>query len=216
MEDQSITGKTLLELAASVRIVGHQQAAKGQLEQAIFLWFHKGDEFVLSDATAIHTLGIAVQGILWAYAHDSRQRPSTVKQALEKMDPEQRAPLIDPQNFFKHGNVGRKEKGKRKAVSHLPDATDLFLCDDVCTFGRLFGISSGYMDTFLLRYSLSFPKSGIRLHTLEMKLISSGFNIQTLAALDRKSFFDLVSPYAAANLREQAAAHSADPPPEKP
>ena len=202
---------TLLELVASMRIVGHEEAAKGQLEQAIFLWFHKDDPYVISEATAIHTLAVAVQGVLWAYAHDSQQRPSGVAQRIENLPPEQRARLRDPQNFFKHGNVGRKEKAKRKAVSHLPDLTDFFLGDNVCTFNRLFKLSSGLLDTFLLRYSLSFPKSGISLKTLEMKLVSSGHDLKAVAGLNRKGFYEFVSPYAVANLREQKAAHSGEP-----
>lgn len=208
MNEETITGKTLLELIASVRIVGHEEAAKGQLEQAIFLWFHKDDPYVVSDAAAIHTLAVAVQGILWAYAHDSRQRPSRVTQRIEKLRksrPDQRARLINSQNFFKHGNVGRKEKGERKAVSHLPDLTDLFLADDICTFNRLFMRSSALMDTFLLLYSLYFTKSGINLKTLEIKLVSSGHDLEAVAALNRKDFYEFVSPYAVVNLREQRA-----------
>ena len=194
-----------------MRIVGHEEAAKGQLEQALFLWFHKDDQHIVLDASSIHTLAFAVQGILWAYAHDSQQRPSKVTQTIEKLPPDQRARLIDPQNFFKHGNVGRKEKAKRKAVPHLPDLTDFFLADNVWTFNRLFMRSSRLMDTFLRRYSFSFPKSGISLKTLEMKLVSSGHDLKAVAGLNRKGFYELVSTYAVANLREQRAAHSASP-----
>jgi hypothetical protein len=203
VNEETITDKTLLELIASVRIVGHEDAAKGQLEQALFIWFHRDDPYVVSEATAIHTLAVAVQGVLWAYAHDSRQQPSKLTQRIQKMPPDQRARLIDTQNFFKHGSVGRKEKAKRKAVSHLPDLTDFFLVDNVCTYNRLFMRSSGLMDTFLLRYSLSFPKSGISLKTLEMKLVSSSYDLKEVAGLNRKGFYEFVSPYAVANRREQ-------------
>ena len=203
MNDETITDKTLLELLATVRIVGHEAAAKSQLEQAIFLWFHKDDPRVFSDETSVHTLAAAVQGILWAYAHDSRQRPSRLRQKIENLPADEYATIVDSQNFFKHGGTGRKEeKGKRKAVSHLPDLTELFLADNICTFNRLFKISSAFMDMFLLRYSLSFPKSGIRLKTLEIKLVGSGYDLEAVAALDRKAFDEFVNPYALANLLE--------------
>ncbi len=164
-----------------MRIVGHEEAAKGQLEQALFLWFHKDDQHIVLDASSIHTLAFAVQGILWAYAHDSQQRPSKVTQTIEKLPPDQR------------------------------DLTDFFLADNVWTFNRLFMRSSRLMDTFLRRYSFSFPKSGISLKTLEMKLVSSGHDLKAVAGLNRKGFYELVSTYAVANLREQRAAHSASP-----
>ncbi|HMG04110.1 MAG TPA: hypothetical protein VK581_01535 [Chthoniobacterales bacterium] len=205
MNEETVTNKTLLELIADMRIVGHKEAARGQLEQAIFLWFHKDDSYVVSDASAIHTLTVAVQGILWAYAHDSRQRPSTLRQMIENMPPAQYAGIVDSQNFFKHGSTGRKEKGKRKAVSHLPDLSDFFLADNVCTFNRLFFISSPLLDMFRLRYSLSFPRSRINIETLEMKLVSSGHELEVVAALNRKAFYEFVAPYAVANLREQRA-----------
>lgn len=207
MNEETITDKTLQELLATMRIVGHQEAASRQLEQALFLWFHKDCDYVVSDASAIHTLAVAVQGILWAYAHDSRQRPSILRQKIENLPADQYANIVDSQNFFKHGGTGRsEEKGKRKAVSHLPDLTDLFLADNVCTFNRLFLISSPLMDMFRLRYSLSFPKSKINIETLEMKLVSSGHTLEAVAALDRKTFYEFVSPYAVVNLREKSAA----------
>lgn len=146
---------------------------------------------------------MAALGVLWAYSHDTRQRPSVVAQKILKKGDPQRPQFIDAQNFFKHGNVGRKEQGKRKAVPYLPDLTDLVLADDICTFTRLFGISSGLMDTFLLHYSLANRRSGIRIETLEMKLVRCGHDLEALARLDRKSFYDLVSLNAVANLREQ-------------
>ena len=204
MIEQPITEEALLELLATVRIVGFEEAARGQLEQALFLWFHKDDPSVISDASAIHTLAVAVQGVLWTYAHESRQRPSTLRQKIENLPAEQYANIVDSQNFLKHGGTGRKEeKGKRKAVSHLPGLTNFFLADNVCTFNRLFMRSSGLQDTFLLRYSLSFPATKIRLKTLEVKLISSGHALEAISALDRKTFYEFVNPYAVANLHEQ-------------
>lgn len=121
-------------------------------------------------------------------------------QAIES-DPKH-SKLKDPQNFFKHGNVGRKEKAKREAVSHLPSLTDFFLADNATTFNRLFMMSSPLMDMFIFRYSLTFPESGISLKTLEMKLVGGGHDLETLADINRIDFYELVASYAIANLRE--------------
>jgi hypothetical protein len=202
-DELKINDKTLSDLIASVQKIGHEAAAKGQIEQAIFLWFHKDDRHVVSEPAAIHTLAMAAQGVLWAYSHDARQRPSVVAQKIQAKGDPHRAQFVDALNFFKHGNVGRKEKGKRKAVGYLPDLTDLVLADDICTFNRLFMISSGLMDAFLLRFSLDNPRCGVRVETLEKKLFSEGYDLQTIARFDRKSFYDIVCPCAADNLREQ-------------
>ena len=160
---------------------------------------------------AIHTLAIAVMGVLWAYAHKLRQRPSAVAQMIESNPALTR--IKDPQNFFKHGNTGRKKRVSR--VAHFPEITDLILADNVSTFNRLFMISNPLMETFLLRYALSFPESGIKLKALEMKLVGSGHDLSALAKLNRKAFYELVIPYSLENLRGIASgrAHSTDPPP---
>lgn len=130
-------------------------------------------------------------------------RPSLVAQHIESLPADEKAKFRDSQNFFKHGNVGRKEKGKRKAVPYFPDLTDFFIADNIGTFNRLFGRSSAIMDTFLFWYSLSYHRSRIRLDTLAMKLIGSGYDVATLTSLDRKTFYEIVSPHADANLWEQ-------------
>jgi hypothetical protein len=65
------------------------------------------------------------------------------------------------------------------------------------------------MDLFLLRYSWSFPANGIRIKTLEMKLVSCGHDLKALAILNREEFYQIISPHAVDNLREQA--HSVQP-----
>jgi hypothetical protein len=208
MGKSKISKEELLHMIASRRTVGHKDAARGQLEQALFLWFHKDDPHVVSDHSSIHTLAVAVQGVLSTYAKKSRPRqpPPMFTQMIEgnraKLDR-----LKDTQNFFKHGGFGRR-KEKPKSVAHLPDLTDMILADNVSAFNRLFRSTSALMDLFLLRYSWSFPASGISIKTLEMKLISSGHDLKTLAGLNRKEFYEFISPYAVANLREQTAART--------
>lgn len=189
-------------MISSRRVVDHEAAAKGQLEQALFLWFHKDDPHVVSDHSAIHTLAVAVQGVLSTYAHKSRRRPPAVVQAM-KRDPEKLSGLKDTQNFFKHGEFGKKEKPK--SVAHLPDLTDMILADNACTFNRLFLRSSALIDMFLLRYGWSNPLSRVSIKTLEMKLVGNGYDLKALATLDRKTFYEVIGPYAVLNIREQTA-----------
>ena len=70
------------------------------------------------------------------------------------------------------------------------------MADNVGMFNRLFGITSALLELFLLRYSLSFPTSGISLKTFEMKLIERGHDLQALAKLGRREFYETVLPYA--------------------
>lgn len=198
---QPVTIETIQKLVEEMRVVSHYDAAKSQLDQAIFLWFHRDHEYVLSDPTAIHTLAVAVQGILWAYAHDSRQKPSAMAQQIYTN--REHAKLKDPQNFFKHGNVGRKEKGRRKAVSHLPSLTDFFLADNIVTHNRLFKMTTPLMDMFLVRYGMRFPESGVSLETLAVKLLDAGYDSATLLGFDRKAFYELVAPHAIANIKRE-------------
>lgn len=45
--------------------INREEAARGQLETAIWLWFHEGD------IAAIHTLAVAAQGLLSASCRDA-------------------------------------------------------------------------------------------------------------------------------------------------
>jgi uncharacterized Zn finger protein len=67
--------KVFLELLASLKSVTREEAAKGQLETAIWLWFHQDDERTVSDPVSIHTLAVAAQGVLTSIARDKKVEP---------------------------------------------------------------------------------------------------------------------------------------------
>jgi hypothetical protein len=71
-------------LINSCQVVGHEQAAKGQLEQAIWLWFHQANQAVVVNLTSIHTLSIAAQGVLAEVARASKKKPSILMGEMSK------------------------------------------------------------------------------------------------------------------------------------
>ncbi len=164
-----------------------EEAAKGQLETAIWLWFHRDDERTVSDAVSIHTLATAAQGVLMSIARDKKVEPSGLVKLMKK------APQVirNPQNFFKHGDYTGLPK--HKTVSHSPDLTDMILADNIGTYSRLFGTSTPLMDLFLLRYSWSFPESKVSLKTLEIEL-AKRIKIKEAARLSRIRFLEILLP----------------------
>ena len=184
--------RSILELLASLRHVTQKDAAKGQLETAIWLWFHAEDIGTIYDPTSVHTLTVAVQGILTAVARDKGVEPSNVVKITEKQPEKIRDWIRNPQNFFKHGKF--KRMGRGKIVPHLPDLTELFLADNIGAFNRVFKLSSPILDLYLFRYSLTFPESKVSLKTFEVELIKRGYDLGELARLDRIGFYQTVAP----------------------
>ena len=165
--------------------ITREDAAKGQLETAIWLWFHDGD------ASSIHTLAVAAQGILTAVTRDKRAEPSNLAKGLRLQPERLQEWLRNPQNFFKHGNY-RGQKNK-ELVPHVPDMTELILADNAGTFHRLFGFSTPLLDLFLLRYSLSFPKSKVAMEATKVKIVQS-IKIEDAQRLGRSEFYDRILP----------------------
>jgi hypothetical protein len=199
--------RSLLELLASLKFVTQKEAAKAQLETAIWLWFHEHDSTVVSDPTSIHTLAVAAQGVISTIIADRKAEPSPFMKAVERQPEKVRAWFRNPQNFFKHGRY--RDQRKRKYVPHLPNLTELILADNIGTFNRLFRFSSPLLDLFLLRYSLSFPESKISLKTVEAQLVQR-VKIEEITKLGRREFFDVVVPLLVEFTAAQRAARSED------
>lgn len=179
-----------LKQLASIKLVTRKQAAKQQLETAIWLWFHLGLKSVVADTASVHTLAVASQGVISAISRDSNQDPSMLMKAIKSQPADMQEWLRNPQNFFKHGNyTGR---GKQKGVTHQADLTEVILADNAMTFNRLYQVSTPLLDMFLLRFSLTFPESQVSLKTLEIELTRRGFVLKSLAAVERKRFYDVL------------------------
>jgi hypothetical protein len=183
--------RAFLKLLASLKFVSRKDAAKDQLEGAVWLWFHEDDETTVSVPVSIHTLAVAAQGVLTSIAREEKIELSRFIKAMARQDDEVKDWIRNPQNFFKHGNY--KGRGSRKSVPYHPDLTDLILADNIGMFRQLFGTSTPLLDLFLLRYSWSFPASKISLKTLEVEL-TKRIKIEEVARLNRADFLKVVLP----------------------
>lgn len=163
------TLKDIERLLSSLEHVTAEQAAKAQLETAVWLWFHQDHHGVPYEPVAIHTLVSAVQGLLHQIARDTGQQPSRLAVRMSATKDKEAAILRRAQNFYKHGTYTGKSK-HRRSVANIPDMTEMMLADNVGTYNRLFRRTSPLLELFLLRYSWSYPASKVRLKTLEVEL----------------------------------------------
>jgi hypothetical protein len=163
------TLKDIERLLLSLENVTAEQAAKAQLETAVWLWFHQDHRGVPYEPAAIHTLASAVQGLLHQIARDTGQQPSRLAIRMSAKD-KNAAILRRAQNFYKHGTYTGKSK-QRRSVANIPDMTEMMLADNIGTYNRLFRRTTPLLELFLLRYSWSYPASKVRLKALEVELV---------------------------------------------
>jgi hypothetical protein len=180
-----------LELLASLKSVTREEAAKDQLEGAIWLWFHEDDETSISVPVSVHTLAVAAQGVLASIAREKKVEPSSFFNVLEQQSKAAQEHLRMPQNYFKHGHF--KGRGKRDSIYHTSELTEVILADSIGMFSRIFKTSTPLLDTFLVRFSWSFPKSKIVLNALESEL-SKRIKIEEASRLNRIQFLKTVLP----------------------
>src|SRR5438874_214826 len=98
-----------------------RQSAEGHLETAITLWFEE------KDASSIHTLAVAAQGVLNTMCKDRSIKASQMNALIEAQTPAVQEFIRSPQNFFKHGH--HKQRGRKGVVAHTRMLTDLVLID---------------------------------------------------------------------------------------
>src|SRR5438067_12400531 len=109
-----------------MKSVTKKEAAIGHLETAIWLWFHEDDETTVGDSASVHTLAVASQGVLAAICRDQKIEISSLAKVMSSHDKERNSALRNPQNFYKHGNYGARDK-KKDQVHQLPDFTEMVL-----------------------------------------------------------------------------------------
>lgn len=134
--------------------VTRRQAVRSQLETTILLWF-KGET---ADLPAIHTLTVAVQGVLTALCIDMKKPISKIVEHIASLSDREQQIMRSPQNFFKHGHHKQKHRDQ-DVVTYAHEMTDLFLLDNVETYHRLFGSSSALMVCYALKFSFEHPKA---------------------------------------------------------
>jgi hypothetical protein len=177
--------------------ITRKEAARSQLDRAILLWF----EAEVADLPAIHTLTVAVQGVLTALCRDMKVPISKLVAGIDAQPKRVRETLRSPQNFFKHGNHKQKQQYK-DIVSYSHQMTDLFLMDDVETYHRLFGSASVLMVCLALRYSFENP-SALPMKQTKAKL-GQRLDIGSLEKLRKPDFFKVVLPHMRAIAAELA------------
>jgi hypothetical protein len=167
--------------------VTRRQAVRSQLDRAILLWF----EGEIADLPAIHTLTVAVQGILTALSRDMKIPRSGIVTWIESQPPRQQKILRSPQNFFKHGRHKQKHRDQ-DIVTYAHEMTDLFLLDNVQTYHDLFGSSSALMVCFALKFSFEHPQA------LPMKVtkerLARHADVKVLSKLRKPEFVRKVLP----------------------
>jgi hypothetical protein len=161
-----------------VRITS-QQAATGQLQTALWLWFHE------QDLASTHRLAIAAQGLFNAMCKEKGIQGSQMNAAAERHPRGFRDFIRSPQNFFKHGRHKQKHEG---IVSHAPELTELVLLDCLSMHQRLFDQVTPLMTAFAIRHSLFNP------NVFKIKIETKGIKIEDLARLGRTDFLKEVLP----------------------
>lgn len=156
-----------------------KEAARGQLETAIFLWFREGDP------SSIHTLAVAAQGVLNTMCKDRKIMPSQTNMFVEAENEKVQHAVRDPQNFFKHGQHTQPYKG---IVTHPVILTELTLVDCVSMHQRLFDALTPIMNLYALRFSLFNPGA------FPTKVSVKGIEIEDLIRLSRPDFLEKVLP----------------------
>jgi hypothetical protein len=161
-----------------------EEAAVGQLETAIELWFNE------KDAASIHTLAAAAAGMLETIARDRRiqlRANEKTKQFLKTKPQWFQDYMRDPQNYFKHGNPKLK-KGYHARHS------EVIMMGAVAVCSELFGGVSPMMATFIAHLAIDDDKiSELLTEQMEAVLVRGG-EIEDFAALDRQSFFKKAFP----------------------
>jgi hypothetical protein len=179
-------------------MVSRRSAAGTQLETAIRLWFEE------RDASSIHTLAVAANGILNQMCKEKRTNPSQVNEMVESYPAAIRKRFRSAQNLLKHG---RHEVHQWKQKTFLiPEFTELVLIDAVSMHRRLFDALSPLMMLFGFRYALFNPRA------FPIKMDTKGLEIEKIRRLSRREFYKKIFPRFRAKLGEVVSLHFEVPP----
>jgi hypothetical protein len=167
--------------AGIVRIT-REEAARGQLESAILLWFLE------RDPASVHTLAVAAQELLH---HTGREagNPSKTVMWLKAQPKKFQDMARFPQNFFKHAK-------KNQLTSFAPLISEMCMIDAVSLYEDLFHRLTPLMRLFALRFSLSWPNIA-SVDMMKSKLIKGVELPKNIAQLSRSEFLNGLLPFFA-------------------
>jgi hypothetical protein len=169
-------------------------AAKGQLETAICLWFSSGEP------VSIHTLAAAAHQIL----HDlgkSKGTPTTLR-GLPMVRPEYkkyvRKLVSSYENFFKHADSDAAD-----TLIFNPAATEIFIFDAVRVYVALTRQSTPILFTFTTWFLIRNPSLLIMKEQHREKLIQTLKNMEKdVTQMPKAAFFSFVLPLCTSALQD--------------
>jgi hypothetical protein len=151
--------------------ITRQDAARGQLDSAILLWF------LGQDRASIHTLAVAAQTLLHNVGKKAG-KPSRSIEWVKSQPPSFQKVVRDAQNFFKHAS-----KDPDRVLIYAPFMAETFMIDAITCFHRLYDFLTPMMRSFALRFSLMYP------HVLPPpEHLLKGAKVYELARLSRTDF----------------------------
>ncbi|PYJ69355.1 MAG: hypothetical protein DME75_11245 [Verrucomicrobia bacterium] len=155
-------------------------AARGQLESAILLWFLE------KDLASIHTLTVAAQELLH-HTGKPQGKPSKLVSLIKSQPRAFQKQAREAQNFFKHPQ-------KHTRVLYSPLSAELFIIDALALYEDLANHLTPLMKLFAIRFSLSYPDTLPFDLTVKLPI---GVRRDDLAKLGRADFLKEVLPFLA-------------------
>lgn len=168
--------------------ISRREAARSQLDRAILLWF----EAEIADLPAIHTLAVAVQGILTALCRDMKVEKSRIVSWIESKPRRTQEEMRSPQNFFKHGYHKQKRNPEKDVVTYSEGMTEMFLIENVEAYHRLFDGASALMVAYAVWFSFKYPEA---FPGKELKqTLAREIDLNVLSKLRKPKFLNTVLP----------------------
>lgn len=156
-----------------------EQAATGQLETALDLWFHD------KDIVSIHTLACAANGIVRTVARERNiDLRTTLIEYLETKPKKFRELMRSPQNFFKHGNP--------KVETYNPNQAEIALKDAVASYLQVFDKLTPIMSLYFSWVDLF---ESPELQSGEFKaMLMDNVGVEYFAGMSKAEFFEKFLP----------------------
>jgi hypothetical protein len=158
------------------------EAARRQIESAIWLWFVDADMISVRTLTAAAHRLILDLAELWGVT----AFPFTASYFPARAGKDGESPVPDAETYFKHAKEGE--------TYELCEAwTELYLFDAVMAYSNLVDNRRGsaLMSTFVLRFGVQRPDLFVRgAFSLLEKRVSADFNIERLEQLTKIEFLE--------------------------
>lgn len=160
--------------------VTRRDVTRGQLETAIYLWFHEADP--VSIYTLVHAALTVLKDVGSKAGHSShiynKKMHKTFGERL-KMAP----------NFFRHAN-----KDPNKTLRFSTDLVELWMFDSANLYGKIYGSWTPLMRLFGARFLLSHELARRVSREEILDFLPQGVLVEQINKLSRREFFEKVYP----------------------